>query len=142
MNNRVVQTTENVAEIDKCMAEKEMVRLRLLPQGIIFAPLDISPAIVLHTQHRAIASGHHRNMAAMKDVISFFTGSPADSLEVIRRRGADYVAICPDMPEMHNYAKGSPDGLWGQISRGVTPPWLVPIKIQGAQTFKVWRVVK
>jgi len=57
---------------------RDIPALSALPTGVIFAPLDMSPQIVAQTAHSVVATGHHRNHAAMNDVIRAFT-SDADT---------------------------------------------------------------
>jgi hypothetical protein len=125
-----------------CVTRSEMETLRQLPAGDIAAPLDISPAILVHTDHRVIASAHHRNRMGMRDLIRFFT-LPADQARgIAREREIEYVVACPDLVELSNYAKGSRTGLWAMLAGGRSPAWLEPVTLQGSRALRVWRVKK
>ena len=124
----------------QCVDARELRLLRALPQSTLAAPLDIGPAILIHTPHRIIASGHHRNAAAMRDVIEIFTRDPADARRILQRRSARYLVVCPDLIEPQLYAERSPRGLWAELAAGRTPPWLVPVSWPGESRLQVWRI--
>ena len=50
--------------------------------------------------HNAVASGHHRGSAAMRDVILALSGSDQAARRVVLRRRIAYVAFCPGLAEM------------------------------------------
>lgn len=110
-----------------------------LPPALLFAPIDIAPDIIVATHHRAIASGHHRNMAAMHDVIAAFTGAPEEAHKLIVARGAQYVVVCPGLNEPELYREAAPDGFWARLERGERFQWLEPIAIHGSPVL-VWKL--
>jgi hypothetical protein len=124
----------------KCVTSAEVERLRQLPPGDIAAPLDLGPLILMHTPHRVIASGHHRNHVAMRDLIRFFILPPDQARTIAAQRGIDYVVVCPGMPELGNYAKDRPDGLWAMLAVGRNPAWLEPVLLPELRALRVWRV--
>ncbi len=124
----------------QCVDARELRLLRALPLSTLAAPLDIGPAILIHTPHRIIASGHHRNAAAMRDVIEIFTRAPADARRILQRRGARYLVVCPDLIEPQLYAERNPLGLWAGLAAGRTPSWLVPVAWPGESRLQVWRI--
>ncbi|WP_213980716.1 hypothetical protein [Sphingomonas sp. dw_22] len=110
-----------------------------LPSGMIFAPVDVAPDILVATHHRAVASGHHRNMAAMHDVFAAFTGTPETAHRLIVARGAQYVAVCPGLNEPEIYREAAPNGFWARLERGERFPWLEPVPISGSPVL-VWKL--
>ena len=126
-------------EARACLVADNAAALRSVPQGVILAPLDISPSILGFTPHSAIGSGHHRGHAAMHDVIAAFTGSPAVARDIVRRRGVDYVAICPGLAEADIYEKVAPAGFFARLDRGHAPDWLTPVPLAGS-SMRLWRV--
>jgi hypothetical protein len=125
-----------------CVAKSQVDRLRALPAGDIAAPLDITPAIILETQHHAIATGHHRNASGMRDTIAMFLLPPNVGAEVVARRDIDYVVFCPGGPEAMRYAYREPNGLSAMLRSGRVPRWLEPVAIPGLHGLRVWRVRK
>jgi hypothetical protein len=123
-----------------CYERAEIRALNALPTGYIAAPMDIAPAIITETPHSIVASGHHRNMAAMHDLIRMFIAPPEEAERIVRRRSIDYVVVCPGLIEPRLYAAHGPDGLWDQLSKGQAPQWLVPVPVEGAKTLRIWRV--
>ena len=122
-----------------CAGTRDMRVLGALPPGIVFAPIDLTPALILDTPHRAIAGGYHRNAAAMTRVITGFLAPPARARAVILATHADYLAVCPGMPEMIGYRDRAPDGLWARLERGERFDWLRPVPVGGPAL--VWRVI-
>lgn len=129
-----------MTRVRDCVTRREIGRLDTLPHGIIAAPLDISPSIIVYTGQKAIASGHHRNTGAMRDVIDIFTLPPDEARTLLARRGAGYVAVCPNLAEAKLFVKQGPNGLWAELARGHAPDWLEPVRFSGPSALRVWRV--
>lgn len=98
--------------------------LNTLPPSLLFAPLDIGPRIIVSTPHSVIATGHHRNHAAMREVIAAFTGTPEAAHTRIAARNATYLVLCTEAPEIQHYAEVAPDGFAAQILAGRRFDWL------------------
>jgi len=122
-----------------CLDASDMQALHALPRGNVLAPLDISPAILLLTDHDAVASGHHRGTTAMHDVIAAFVGTEAQAHAIVLKRRIDYVAFCPGLPEIMIYESESPTGFLARLDDGRAPAWLMPVALPGSPA-KVWRV--
>ncbi|MEL6877886.1 MAG: hypothetical protein AAGL68_07290 [Pseudomonadota bacterium] len=114
--------------------------LNVLKPGEVFAPLDISPQLLLETDHSVIATSHHRGSDAMRVVIETSIGSVADAKAGLLARGTDYVAICPNLAEPLIYAAAAPDGFAAQLVNDNAPEWLEPIALNGQSNLKVWRI--
>lgn len=131
-----------VVSESRCKLRDNARLLNRLQPATLLAPLDIGPALLLHTHHGVVASGHHRAEQAMRDVIHAFL-SPA---EVARRHaeayGADYVVVCSDLMEPRVLATGGGEaGLMSRLMAGDPPAWLEPVDVGGPDELKVWRVV-
>ena len=114
--------------------------LNQLPPATIFAPMDVTPDLIATGRHHAIAGGYHRNARWMEIVIRTFTSSPDRARRIVQASGATYLAACPDLSEVNLYRMAAPDGLWGQLARGVWFDWLQPVPIAGSPVL-AWRVV-
>ena len=123
-----------------CATTANFRRLDILPPSIMLAGLDITPALLLDTHHRAIASGHHRNHSAMNDVIGAFVGTAAEAHAIVLRRRIDYVLVCPRAGEVDIYTGYAPGGFMAQLLRR-PPAWLRRVIIPGAPGVHVWKVV-
>lgn len=124
-----------------CISAKDPLALSVLPPAVLFAPIDIAPEIIAGTHHRAITSGHHRNAAAMRDVMLAFTGSPERMRAAAARYGAAYIVGCPASVETELYQNVAPDGMWARLERGERFPWLERVAIAGSPVL-AWRVIR
>lgn len=123
-----------------CTSSEDPRTLSALPAARLFAPIDIAPEIIAATDHHAIASGHHRNSRAMRDVLSAFTGTQENAHRIIALYRADYVVACPGFIETGMYRNIAPDGFWARLERGERFDWLRPVAIPGSPVL-AWRVV-
>ena len=138
-NNRL-ETAIKAADL--CSRRTEIEKLRALPTGDIAAPVEITPAILLSTPDRAVASGHHRNASGINDVLELFLYPPGKGASIIARRKVDYVVFCMNAPESIRFANRGPGGLAAMLEAGRAPDWLEPVEVQGLQGLRVWRVRK
>jgi len=122
-----------------CLQSEDARAVGLLPAGRLFVPMDLAPDLIATTRHRAIASGHHRNVAAMHDVIAGFTASPERARAIVARYRPDYLVGCPGLPETQLYDQVAPHGLWARLERGERFSWLEPVPIRNSPVL-VWRV--
>jgi hypothetical protein len=113
-----------------------------LPPARLFAPLDIGPAILLDSPHAVVATGHHRNHAAMADVIRGFLGSDATAHAIIARHGSAYVVICRDTAELQVYGHYAPHGFATELDGRGAPGWLRPVAVPGGGPLRAWRVMR
>ncbi|WP_164118525.1 hypothetical protein [Sphingorhabdus sp. Alg239-R122] len=126
----------------KCELSKNLDALNALPASDIMAPLDTGPAILFASHHKIVASGHHRNDLAMRDIIRTFTGSEHEAHAIITRRGIEYVAYCPGLYEQLVYRKTAPDGFMVMLEDGKVPAWLKPVEMDGLGGVRIWKVTR
>lgn len=107
-----------------CQRNSAAAALDRLPASRVMAGLDTNPAILQFTRHNVVASGHHRNQAAMADVIRTFTGAPEDAVHIIAARKIRFLITCDGSYELALYARQAPEGLLAQLRGGVIPAWL------------------
>lgn len=125
----------------RCNRLQTMAALDALPPATILSPLDIAPTIIVGSHHATVASGHHRNAAAMRDVIAFFVGPEVQAHAIARRHGARYLALCRGEPELALYRKASRTGFIHRLDRGPAPAWLQPIRMAKFTHGRLWRIV-
>lgn len=123
-----------------CNVRARAASLASLPTGVVFAPLDIGPSILLESRHAVIATSHHRAEAAMADVIGAFIAAPDRAEAIVVRHRADYLALCTDLAEARLYASRHPEGLAAALAGGNTPAWLEPVERLSTAEFRVYRV--
>ena len=126
----------------RCPALSAMRTLNTVPRGRMATFVDLGPRLLVTTHHDAIAGPYHRNGQAILDVHHLFGGPMAGVPGILRRRGSDYVLICPDMAESTLYRARNPDGLYVRLVSGRAPAWLQPVALPGRSPFQLWRVVK
>ena len=123
-----------------CNVRVRATSLSHLPEGVVFAPLDLGPSILLESDHAVVATSHHRADAAMADVIGAFIAPPDRARSIIARHRADYLALCTDLAEARNYARRHPEGLAAKVMAGQVPDWLEPVGSLTTPEFRVFRV--
>lgn len=123
-----------------CRVQDAADTLNALPNGEIYALLDIAPELLLVSDHSVVATGHHRGHKAMKVLIETAIGTPDDAREVLARRGSSYVAMCPSLYEARTYANIAPKGFVPQLAQGNVPEWLQPVAMPDGNGLKIWRV--
>jgi len=121
-----------------CQKASAAASLQALPRANIMAGLDTNPAILQFTDHKVVASGHHRNQAAMADVIQTFIGSPVEAARIIDARNIRYIVVCDGSFELALYADKSPDGFLSRLRAGQLPDWLMQQPDIGP--FKIYEV--
>lgn len=134
---RVVDRPVISADCDKKCADYGA--LNRMEPSYILAPMDLGPALALHTPHRMFAAGYHRNSGPMRDTIRIFTGSPEIAHRIMREKGMQYLLISPRVSEALLYSQRAPDGLMARLRRGQVPQWLEPIPL-GPSRFRLWRL--
>ncbi|WP_277982114.1 hypothetical protein [Sphingomonas phyllosphaerae] len=123
-----------------CAAATDVRALAALPPGTVFAPLDVTPELLVSTRHRAIAGGYHRGARAMERVLLGFTLPPDRARVIVTASGADYLIACPGLPELAQYRAAAPDGLWARLERGERVAWLMPLRVRGPVL--AWRIAR
>lgn len=125
-----------------CRIEQSAAILNALPQGEVFAPLDIAPKLLLVSHHSVPATSHHRGNAGMRTVIAAALGSSEAARDTLKARGSLYMALCPGLAEPRNYAHSAPGGFADDLLQGRAPNWLEPIETAPGTSFKLWRVAE
>lgn len=115
-------------------------RLNILSPHIIFAPLDLSPDILLETRHSVIGTGHHRNLKGIETVISAFLAPPDKARLIVQHTSATYLVIAPRAQETMRYTKFSPNGLAALLVKGNAPDWLTPVDLPGTRALMLYRI--
>jgi hypothetical protein len=124
-----------------CDLDNSVPLLNQLVPGKFFAPLDIGPALLRDSHHSVTATSHHRNEAAMHDVIEAYLSDEARARELIGEHKADYIVVCEDLIEPALYARdGGDDGFMSLLLTDRAPDWLEPVDVGASPAFRVWRI--
>ena len=124
-----------------CDSPQVLALLNRLPAQIVFASLDISPAILATSRHSVVASNHHRANLAIRDVMLAFLSDETKAHRIVAAHSATLLVICTGMAEPGNYLRDAPRGLMADITAGRTPPWLEPVALGQPASLKVFRVI-
>ncbi len=128
------------AETEQCNGSAAIAALDRLPPALLFAPLDIGPHILLHSRHSVIATGHHRNQAAMRTVIEVFLSAPTIAEAKVRNSAAPYLVVCDLARETEIYRADATDGLAAALHSGRIPDWLEPVPTPGGGAIRIYRI--
>ncbi len=123
----------------KCQAMEYIQPLDRLTPSQFMAGLDVSPGILQFTRHKVVATGHHRNQVAMKDVILAYTQDPETARAIFTKRGIEYLVSCDGSFELLMYRRNAPQGLYARLEGGEQFPWLVRQPDIGP--YHLWRVI-
>ncbi len=123
-----------------CDFTRAVPALAALPKGTLLTGLDMGPTVLVTTGHTVVATAHHRASAAIRDVIDAFLGPDEAARQIMARRGATMVVICPGGSEARFYAEKAPAGFVAHLMSGKAPGWLEPVAMPEASGVRVWRV--
>lgn len=128
------------ARQSRCDTAPSLGQLSALPTGRFYAPLDIAPQILLHSDHSVLATSHHRGQGAIGTLIAAAFAPEAEARDALAANGITYVALCTNLGEPHMYAAHAPDGFMAQLVKEDAPVWLEPVPLAQDTGLKVWRV--
>ncbi len=131
---------QQVRKASSCQIADSAPSLRALAKGEVFAPMDISPRLLLETDHTVVATGHHRGSDGMRVLIATSMGSASEAKATLVQRGTSYVALCPDQSEALMYAAAAPDGFAARLIDNDAPEWLEPVALKQPTNLKLWRI--
>lgn len=124
--------------INTCLAPGAFAPLAGLPAGRVIAPIDSGAYFLVHTGLTVFAAPYHRDNAGNLLMMESFMAKPDAAREMLRARGATYVAICPGFGETQALATRAPDGLAALLLNGQIPGWLTPLAVPGTP-FELFR---
>ncbi|HEX8166019.1 MAG TPA: hypothetical protein VF601_09560 [Beijerinckiaceae bacterium] len=118
-----------------CRRPADVAALAGLAPGLVLAPTDLGPALLLHTVHSIVAAPYHRNVAGLEAAIVAFRGPEGDLRAMVERHRADYVVLCRALVE-------APEGSFVRdLTDRRAAPWLDRIPV-AAGPLQVWRVAR
>jgi hypothetical protein len=110
------------------------------PKGMVFTFVDLGPRLITVTHHSTVTGPYHRNGQQIADVMKAFRGDEAQARRIIAKYRSDYLLVCPNMSTATIFRAETPNGFYGQLSRGRVPSWLTPVPLPKNSPFKMWRV--
>lgn len=128
------------SKVADCRVAQGAAVLARQPRGVVLAPLDLGPDLLLATGHGVMATGHHRGAQAIHDNITLFIRPPEQAAPLIRSYHITYVALCPALAQAQSFGEEGRGGLAEQLVAGRVPDWLEPLPGVPGESLKVWRV--
>ena len=132
---------ETTAAAPRCVVpQQDMSVLAAQPSGLVLAPVELGPRILVATRDTVLGAPYHRNNAGNRLALDVLIGTADAARERVRQRGIRYVALCAGATETTRLvAAAGPDSLVANLAAGKTPAWLAPLQQSGA--LQAWRVV-
>jgi len=116
--------------------------IALLPKGVVFTFVDLSPRLITVTHHDSITGPYHRNGEQIADVMNAFRGTADEAHVLIAKYHSDYLLTCPKSSTTTIFMSEAPKGFYAQLERGDVPSWLTPIPLPEKSPFKIWKVAR
>lgn len=122
-----------------CDDWRTIEQLRALPAGVVVAPIDAGPYILVLTRHRVLAAPYHRNNAGNRAAYDFWLTPVAQARETAARWNIAYVLYCRDGLGEIDLNREGPGGVAALLARLQRPAWLQPVPLTGssAQLFRI-----
>jgi hypothetical protein len=126
---------------NRCPTLAALAPIERQPPGIIFTFIDLGPRIIVATHHDVVGGPYHRNYRAIVDDMKAFRGDEAQAHRIIREYRSDYLLICPNMSTATIFMSETPNGFYGQLTKGKVPSWLQAVELPKGSPFQMWKVV-
>ncbi|MBV7256065.1 hypothetical protein KCG44_04620 [Pacificimonas sp. WHA3] len=142
VTNSYAEQMQTAISSERCNSPANWRAVQALPVGRVYAPIDIAPTILALTDHGLVASGHHRNQAAMGEAMRGFVTGGDDARTLVERRGVTHVIWCEGLPEVERYVEKAPNGFMAKLRDGRAPDWLRPVPQDDVTPVRIYEVVR
>jgi hypothetical protein len=134
-----------VSDFKACFKPEAYVSLNVIAPGVMLNHFSLGADVLAFTKHSVLAGPYHRDAAGTMAMINALRSGSDAARAIISATSADYVLICPELPETVFYARHAADGvipdatLSARLARGDEPEWLEPVDL--AETpLKLYRI--
>lgn len=117
---------------EACSGASDLASLGTADPTLVLAPLDVGPAILLHTDHAILGAPYHRNVDGIRSTYDLFAVDDAAALE---DAGVGIVALCDELGSNRAYA--AEGGLMDRLLDDDVPAYLRELEADGP-----WRVYR
>jgi hypothetical protein len=135
-----------VESSEDCATPAAFRALNAAPKGVMLNQFTIGANVLAWTEHSVLAGPYHRDVEGTMTMIQAMRTSPDKARAIITHTSADYVLICPGLPETRFYASHAADGVapeqtlsW-QLGHDTHPDWLAPVTIDGP--LRLYRITR
>jgi hypothetical protein len=112
----VTATTEATPALG-CRTAEAMSEIASLPPSVVFASLNLGPAIVAYTPQATTSAGYHRNTAAFWNGVGAFQ-SRNDLRDALASSRADHLVVCVGAGE---------ESIITRLEDDAWPDWLTEV---------------
>jgi hypothetical protein len=124
----------------QCVESQSFAPLSSLAPGLVAADLELGPYIVATSEHRVVATPHHRLQTGILANRAILTAPPEEAVREIRRLGVNYVALCQAAAERRRAIEaGIPYSLEARLLRNERVDYLEEVSDAKAP-IRIWRV--
>nr|WP_028745472.1 hypothetical protein [Rhizobium mesoamericanum] len=124
-----------------CSSKTSLAPLAAMPSGLVAAPSDMGVSILRFTDNRILAAPYHRNQGGMLTEIHIGLASSQEADALLKEAGVSILAFCANNPQTRELATIKPDGLYGQLEKGVVPAYLKPMPAPEGAPVRFFRYV-
>lgn len=132
-----------VAGSKSCTTPDAFRPLRAVPKGVLLNQFTIGAKVLVWTEHSVLAGPYHRDVEGTMTMIHAMRSSPEAARDIVLRSNADYVLVCPGLPETRFYAEHAgvaPEAtLSYQLGKDEHPDWLEPVALENTP-LRLYRV--
>jgi len=125
---------------EACFRDTSYAPFDALPPGVVATDVDYGPFLLALTKQSILAAPYHRAAAAIAASHWIFVSPPEESRRILRKWHVNYVAVCGPRPPDGLDAGQRKASLWGHLTTGAVPDWLVPEPKAPGQAFTIYRV--
>lgn len=144
---RVLTSYEGrLSNFQACLKPAAFEPLKAVPTGVMLNHFSLGVGVLASTSHSVFAAPYHRDAAGTMTMINALRSTPDAAREIVMKSPANYVLICPALPEGTFYAHNPatpgtiPEAtLSGKLAKGDPPDWLEPVALSGTP-LKLYRV--
>ncbi|MDP3735807.1 MAG: hypothetical protein Q8R02_00365 [Hyphomonadaceae bacterium] len=136
------------SESKSCLKAESFKPLEAAPKGIMLNQFALGASVLVWTEHSVLAAPYHRDVEGTMTMINALRSTPEAAREIVIHSAADYVLVCPSLPETGFYAhnpadpRTMPEGtLSAQLGKRFYPDWLAPVEL-GDTPLTLYRVVR
>ncbi len=122
-----------------CGERSDFDVLAAQPPGLVLAPVELGPRILVATGHSVIAAPYHRNIEGNRLALEALSGDADKAHRIVEERGVRYVALCPSAASTARLAAAGGSDFVNALLHGPLPAWLAPLPDDGA--IRAWQVV-
>jgi hypothetical protein len=85
-----------MVQVSDCGKPETLLQLDAVPPGLVLAPVDLGPYLLLFTRHSVVAAPYHRQGEGIVAGLAIENGSQAEVERAVQRFRPRYLLACAD----------------------------------------------